>query len=71
MLSARACTAKLAAAAKELAKMGGRPFVGLHVRHGDKCRGDRIDATAGDRTTFRAIDDRKSKGDAAAGIKTR
>ena len=52
-----------AAAAKELAKMGGRPFVGLHVRHGDKCRGDRIDATAGDRTTFRAIDDRKSKGD--------
>ena len=28
--------------AKERAKLpAGEPFIGLHVRHGDKCRGDR------------------------------
>ena len=36
----------------------GEPFVGLHVRHGDKCRGERPDGpSVGDPSSFLNLDD--------------
>ena len=42
---------------EELAKIP-RPFIGLQVRHGDKCRGDRPDGPGASAESFRTLDDR-------------
>ena len=42
---------------EELAQIP-RPFIGLQVRHGDKCRGDRPDGPGTAAESFRTLDDR-------------